>query len=311
MLPDPAGMERLTARCLELFGAGAPLGAVEIADDLMALPELPMHCPDHHLLVPAALLTAAHLRAGRGRVALEADLKKAAERAAIVPGGVCGNYGCCGAAIGGGIFAAVWNKTSPMSKSGWAAGNAMTARCLEAVASVEGPRCCKRVVYLAVTAALPAARELLDLDPVSYTHLRPGLRPHLLLRVLYHAGSPQAGHPHLHHLGGGGHRPDALRPLSCAPLLSPYHTVEPEEATPPNKGGFFGLDGRQGFRISPRRGLGSPARGSGGPGPAPAPPDSGRRARGPKTPGRCAPPAPGRTGRSRGCGCRCARYARN
>ena len=37
-------------------------------------------------------------------------------------------------------------------------------RCLEAVASVEGPRCCTRVTYLAVTAVMAASKELLGLD---------------------------------------------------------------------------------------------------------------------------------------------------
>ena len=40
----------------------------------------------------------------------------------------------------------------------------MTARCLSSIASVEGPRCCKRVTYLTLSAALPAAREFLGLD---------------------------------------------------------------------------------------------------------------------------------------------------
>ena len=85
------------------------------------------------------------MRAGRGRGTFESDLKTAAKRAGEVPGGTCGNYGCCGAAVGGGVFACVWQNTTPMSKSGWSAANAMTARCLDAIASVEGPRCCKRV----------------------------------------------------------------------------------------------------------------------------------------------------------------------
>ena len=40
----------------------------------------------------------------------------------------------------------------------------MTARRLSAIASVEGPRCCKRVTYLTLSAALPAARKFLGLD---------------------------------------------------------------------------------------------------------------------------------------------------
>lgn len=164
MLPDPERSTRLIARCLELYDAGAPLAPADIACSLMDLPEVPMHSPDHHVIVPLALLTAAHMRSGRGREAFQSDLKTAAKRAGEVPGGLCGNYGCCGAAVGAGLFAAVWQKTAPTSKSGWAAANAMTARCLTAVASVEGPRCCKRVVCLSVNAAAEAAPELLGLD---------------------------------------------------------------------------------------------------------------------------------------------------
>ena len=171
-LPDTQQMKQIEACCLELMEAGKPLGVVEVADTLMALPDLPMHCPYHHFLVLAALLTAARLRSGGTSEQLVTDLKKAMERAGEIPGGICGNYGCCGAAVGAGIFAAVWMRTTPLSKSGWATANAVTARCLAEIAAVEGPRCCKRVTYLTLRAAIPAARELLELDLGTFPELR-------------------------------------------------------------------------------------------------------------------------------------------
>lgn len=164
LLPDTGHMDQIEARCLELLDAGEVLDAVEIANRLMALPDLPMHCPYHHFLVPAALLTAARMKTDFDSFALTGQLKLARERAGILPGGMCGQFGSCGAALGAGIFAAVWLGTTPLSKNGWAAANEFTARCLSAVASVEGPRCCKRVTYLAIRAAIPAAKELLALD---------------------------------------------------------------------------------------------------------------------------------------------------
>lgn len=163
MLPNPDRMEKIRAYCMELMEQGEPLGAIEIANRLMKLPELPMHSPYHHFLVPAALLTAARLADGNHE-ALEKDLAVAMERSGQIPGGICGLYGCCGAAIGAGIFASIYQKTTPTSKRGWAADNAMTARCLQSVASVEGPRCCKRVTWLTLQAAIPAAKELLGVD---------------------------------------------------------------------------------------------------------------------------------------------------
>ena len=168
MLPGPARMERIRTACLETFDRGKPCSAFDLVQRLMDLPELPMHCPYHHFLMPAALLTAANLSSGGSRETLERQLRTAGERAGSVPGGYCGQFGACGAAVGAGIFASVWQGTDPHSKSGWAACNEMTARCLASIAAVEGPRCCKRVTYLTLGAAVPAAAQLLgvDLGPV-------------------------------------------------------------------------------------------------------------------------------------------------
>ena len=164
MLPDPQRMELIRQTCLSIYDVGQPRSAFDIAQALMDLPELPMHCPYHHYLIPAALLTAAQLSTGGERETLEKQLDKARERAGIILGGFCGQFGACGAAIGCGIFTCIWQKTDPHSKSGWANDNEMTARCLSSIATVEGPRCCKRVTYLALRAALPAAQELLGVD---------------------------------------------------------------------------------------------------------------------------------------------------
>lgn len=164
MLPDPGQMDLIEQACLSMADEGTPRSAFDIVQMLMDLPDLPMHCPYHHFLIPAALLTAAQLSTGGGRAQLSPQLKKARERAGIIPGGFCGQFGACGAALGAGIFCCIWLKTDPHSKSGWAVGNELTARCLSAIATVEGPRCCKRVTYLTLQAAIPAIREMLSLD---------------------------------------------------------------------------------------------------------------------------------------------------
>lgn len=164
LLPDVQQMQQIENECLAIYDKKEISDAPSIVLRLMELPGLPMHCPYHHFLIPAALLTSAALRNGKTREALSSGLEKIKERAGTVPGGSCGQFGCCGAAVGVGIFTSVWQGTTPMSKSGWAAGNEMTARCLSAIATVEGPRCCKRVSFLTVNAAVKAAKELLGLD---------------------------------------------------------------------------------------------------------------------------------------------------
>lgn len=51
----------------------------------MSLPGVAMHTPEHHFMVPAALLTAAHSVSGRDRAALERALHTALTRAKRVP----------------------------------------------------------------------------------------------------------------------------------------------------------------------------------------------------------------------------------
>ena len=97
MLPDAGHMDLIDSKCLEIFSAGTPNGALEITETLMDLEGLPMHCPYHHYLTAAALLTSAALNSGYTKEQLCALLKTARERAAQVPGGFCGQFGCCGA----------------------------------------------------------------------------------------------------------------------------------------------------------------------------------------------------------------------
>lgn len=164
MLPDAEHMDIIEKACLSAFEAKVPVTALELCERILDDPALPMHCPYHHFLIPAVLTTVACIARNETAETLTKLLKTVRERAGAVPGGTCGQYGCCGAAIGTGIFASVWQKTTPLSKTGWAAGNELTARCLSAIASVEGPRCCKRVTYLTLRTAVPAVKELLGMD---------------------------------------------------------------------------------------------------------------------------------------------------
>lgn len=148
--------DELLRAAADAYAEGVRVGPLAWARRLMELPGLPMHCPEHHFIVPASLLLAAHGAAGSSPEILKKALNTALARAKTVPGGFCGDCGCCGAAVGVGIFAAVWQNTAPRSGSGWALANEMTSAALSAISSVEGPRCCKRTTFL----ALSSVREL-------------------------------------------------------------------------------------------------------------------------------------------------------
>ena len=77
-----------------------------------------------------------------------------------VPGGACGFAGCCGAAVGAGIFLSIVLETNPTKKGHYDEVNRMTARCLSRIADAGGPRCCKRNGFLAIEEAVRFTEEV-------------------------------------------------------------------------------------------------------------------------------------------------------
>lgn len=148
--------------------ATASTDAWTIAAQLLRSPAVAMHGPEHHLVTGAALL-AAYCNATGSRDRLDAWLATVLRRGAQVPGGTCGHWGACGAAIGAGIFLAAVTESTPMTRLGswksrpdldaYALGNRLSARCLAAVGAVGGPRCCKRSVGLVIRESVAFLRE--------------------------------------------------------------------------------------------------------------------------------------------------------
>ena len=126
---------------------------------LMDLPFCHMHGPEHHVMVGAALLTA-YKNAG-GALDLEQALREIYSRGKAVPGGACGFWGACGAGISAGQFCAIATQSTPLAREPWGLSNRMTARALDSIGTVGGPRCCKRDSFLSILAAVDFAREQL------------------------------------------------------------------------------------------------------------------------------------------------------
>lgn len=129
--------------------------------ELMKLPEVMMHGPEHHLLLPAAFITAYANEKGMPEELPEL-LERANERSIQVPGGACGAWGICGAAVGAGIFMSIVTGSSPFAKEEWRISGQLTARCADKVSSQGGPRCCKRDGFLALAEAAAYSNSVLD-----------------------------------------------------------------------------------------------------------------------------------------------------
>lgn len=108
-------------------------------------------------MVGCALL-AAYKNAG-GEIELDKALSEMMNRGKSVPGGACGFWGACGAGISAGMFVSIVTHATPLTTDSWGLSNQMTAKALDAIGTIGGPRCCKRDSYLATLAAIDFAKE--------------------------------------------------------------------------------------------------------------------------------------------------------
>lgn len=148
------GIDSVIALCL----AETAADPIAIVSKMMDMPFCHMHGPEHHIMVGCALLTAYH-NAG-GKIDLLSSLKEMVSRGKKVPGGACGFWGACGAAVSTGMFMSIITGSNPLAKDEWGYSNLMTSRSLQVIGAVGGPRCCKRNSYLAIQTAAGYAEEL-------------------------------------------------------------------------------------------------------------------------------------------------------
>ena len=152
------GMDSILGLCLSETSRD-PIGILE---KMMSMPFCHMHGPEHHVMVGAALLTA-YKNAG-GEIDLPKALQEMYSRGHAVPGGVCGFWGACGAGVSTGQFVSIVTGATPLAVEPWGLSNQMTAKALESIGKVGGPRCCKRDSYLAILAAIDFAAEHLNVS---------------------------------------------------------------------------------------------------------------------------------------------------
>lgn len=107
----------------------------------------PLHGPEHHALAPAAFLTAYRNRFG---ALPQARLDAAIDRAAQLPGGTCGYWGACSAALGIGIAYSTLLQATPVSKGPRGEVQTVVSRILAELGKLAAARCCRRDAYLAL-----------------------------------------------------------------------------------------------------------------------------------------------------------------
>ena len=147
------GIDSIFGVCL----AETSRNPILIMNKMMNLPFCHMHGPEHHVMVGAALLTA-YKNAG-GDLDLVRSLTEMKNRGGTVPGGACGFWGACGASISSGMFISIITGSTPLATESFGFSNLMTAKSLEKIGTVGGPRCCKRDSYLSILCAIDFVKE--------------------------------------------------------------------------------------------------------------------------------------------------------
>lgn len=136
---------------------------IELLNEIMDMPSVPIHGPIHHFIVPAVMLTIYNNIYGK-KSQLKEQLKVAADRAKAVPGANCAYCGVCGASLGIGIFASIITKTNPFSIEQWSNVMAITSAIGQEMSKHGGARCCKRDSYIAVLTGAEKINELLKVE---------------------------------------------------------------------------------------------------------------------------------------------------
>ena len=130
-----------------------------ILEQVISHPAVPMHGPEHHAIVPGAIVAAVR---NTGYALPEEAVEKALERGSKVPGGWCGLYGNCGAAVGVGIAVSVITGATPLTGKPRTLALAATSFALSHMLD-DQPRCCKRASRIAVRAAIEFLRDRLGI----------------------------------------------------------------------------------------------------------------------------------------------------
>jgi hypothetical protein len=133
----------------EVLATSTSTDPAAIIEQVMAHPSVPMHGPEHHAIVPAAIVAAVR---NAGYPVPEGAVEKAIERGSKIPGGWCGFYGACGAGMGAGVAVSIITGATPVTGKQRSLANEATSLALSRMVD-GGPRCCKRASRNAVRAA--------------------------------------------------------------------------------------------------------------------------------------------------------------
>lgn len=121
---------------------------------------MPLHGPEHHFTVPGVIV--ATYRNLGGDVG-DNHILTAIERGKKIPGGACGFWGGCGAALGTGIGFGVIMGSNPLDPQGRKLVQGITGEVINGLSDIEAARCCQREVWKALKIAAEISKRVLSI----------------------------------------------------------------------------------------------------------------------------------------------------
>ncbi len=133
---------------------------IDLINQLRRHPAFSVHGPEHHFAVPG-VITATYKNLGGDLT--EKDIVTAIERGRAVPGGACGFWGTCGAAVGVGIAFGIILKSNPLAPGPRQIIQKVSEAIISRLNRTEAARCCQREVWTALKAAAELSETYLPL----------------------------------------------------------------------------------------------------------------------------------------------------
>lgn len=131
---------------------------IDLINQLRRHPAFSIHGPEHHFAVPG-VITATYKNLGGDLN--EKDIITAIERGRSVPGGACGFWGTCGAAVGVGIAFGIILKSNPLSPGPRQIVQKVSEAIISRLNRTEAARCCQREVWTALKTAAELSKTYL------------------------------------------------------------------------------------------------------------------------------------------------------
>jgi len=133
----------------------------KLANKIMRHHKFKMYGPEHHVIVPAVILTSLrnnNIKKPSGEEISIFDIKEGIVRSSKIPGGWCGFYGSCGAGMGSGVTISIFTKATPSRDKERTLANQATSISLSKIAD-NLEHCCKRSVKWAICETLSFLKE--------------------------------------------------------------------------------------------------------------------------------------------------------